>query len=313
MERHSAGTEPLPAAASISRMPVRAQRTSPSVTLRTGAARGWAAGIAAAGMIASGCTGPNSPEQTILGLGDGIHDVFRGHRNAKVQTLRFEQGGVTGLDIESFGGNVEVVSDPRATAVVVTIRREGSHGFLRGSDSAASLERITATAEMEPGDLGPILAIRTWTTDPEPWFQSAHIRIEGPDIDGVRIHTGRGNVVAKNVGGAIDIESGGGSVRVMSERPMRDRVVVVTREGSIDYRVGPESTGFFDAETVGGAVLMRNVIGGWVMHPAQARRDHLYGTLNAGENRVLLRTVDGDIRIAVVRDPTAVGMVIVDP
>lgn len=263
--------------------------------------------------LLAGCTGPNSPEQTILRVGDGVHDVFRGHTNAKSQTIRFETTGVVGVDIDNFGGDVEIVADPGATGIIVTIRREGTHGFLRGGESKASLELIAATTEMEPGDLGPVLAIRTWSTADEPWFQASHIRIEAPAVDGVRVNTTRGTVLAKGVGGQVDIQNGGGSVRLMTDRPMREAVIVVAREGDIDYRVGRDSAGFFDVETVGGTVRLRSAVGGWIMHPEQSRRDHLYGTLNGGTNRILLRTVDGDIRVAIVDDPTQAGMIIVDP
>ena len=41
--------------------------------------------------------------------------------------------------------------------------------------------------------------------------------------------------------------------------------------------------------------------------------DFLRAILNGGDSPVVLRTVDGDIRIAVVPDPFAVGKYIVDP
>jgi hypothetical protein len=41
--------------------------------------------------------------------------------------------------------------------------------------------------------------------------------------------------------------------------------------------------------------------------------DRLRATLNDGENPIRLRTTGGDIRVAVVHNPTEVGEKIVDP
>lgn len=258
------------------------------------------------------CTGVNAPERTIEGLGDGVHDVFLGHQGSKDEAIVFPGRTVIAVDVETFNGDVRVIADPRATSTTVTIEREGTHGFMRFGDSKSSLDHIEATAQLLPGDLGPTLRVRVTTTDPEPFFQRGHVRIVAPLIEGVRVRTQHAFVLVKGVEGAIDIESSGGDVRVMTDQPLVEDVVVVNREGAIDYRVTGASKGAFDVETVGGVVKVRATEGAWSWTGATGTRK-VTASLNEGANPVILRTVDGDIRVAIVADPSAVGALIVDP
>lgn len=269
-------------------------------------------------LLAAACTGPASPEQSLMGMGDSVHDLFAGHANAPAETIRIADAGVISLDVETFAGDVVVVATPRAKEIVVTVKREGTHGHLRGGESRDSLELVDATAELVPGELGPTLRVRATTTDVEPHYQRAHIRIDAPDIDGVRVRTGRGGVSLTNVTGVVDVEASRGDVRVMSERPLVAAVTVLTVDGDIDYRVDGRSTGEFDVETIGGKIRSRIVDGRWsvrkpIVYSAGMQAERLFGRLGDGTNPVVLRTTQGEIRLAVVVNPTAVGPVILDP
>jgi hypothetical protein len=92
---------------------------------------------------------------------------------------------------------------------------------------------------------------------------------------------------------------------------MTKPVTIVNRNGDIDYRVSGGSTGMFDAQTVNGraTTLIRY---GEVRTVPPTREDALRVMLNSGDNPIVLRTVNGDIRIAVVDHPEHVGTVIVD-
>lgn len=263
-------------------------------------------------LLLAACAGVNSPERTVAGLGDGVHDMFLGHRGSKDEALVFPGRAVIAVDVETFNGDVRVIADPRADATTVSVRREGTHGFMRLGESKVSLEHIAATAQLVPGSLGPTLQVRVTTSDPEPFFQRAHIEIVAPFVEGVRIRTQKAFVLVQGVEGTIDIESSGGDVRLMTDQPLGEDVVIVNREGAIDFRVNKASTGAFDLETVGGMVRVRATEGGWSWNAAAGTRK-LVASLNDGANPIVLRTVDGDIRVAIVADPTAVGAIIVDP
>jgi len=270
----------------------------------------WLAPLA----LLAACSGTASPERTIASFGDSVQDAFSGHANAKSQTLTFPGPGTIGVDVEVFAGDVEVIGDPTAKEIVVTIDRESTHGFGRQGEGKDSLASVQATAELVPGDLGPTLRVRATTNDPESHFQRAHITIVAADIDGVRVRSTRGAVEVKNVIGGIDVETTGGDVRVMSRRPLTQPVTVLTSDGSIDFRVNGLSSGAFDVETIGGLVKVRCTDGMWnVGSGPGVRPGTLVATLGTGRNPVALRTTEGDVRIAVVPDPTAVGAVIISP
>ena len=164
---------------------------------------------------------------------------------------------------------------------------------------------------MIPGDLGPVLQVRTWSDGPEPHFQRAHLTINVPGAENVRVQTTRGRVYAIDIQGAVDISTTGGDVRVMTNWAMRDAVTITNEDGDIDYRVRGDSTGDFVAETADGQVRSRVRRG--VFDITEQRGHRMIATLNGGGNPIHLKTVEGDVRVAVVHNPTEVGIYIIDP
>jgi hypothetical protein len=225
--------------------------------------------------------------------------------------MTFATRGPVSIDIESFNGDINIETDPAADAVTFRVQREAVHGLFRGGDASSALTGISYEADLVPGELGPLFKVRTWTTTPEPHYQRAHITIVAPSLQDVNIKTDNGCVRVVNCNGAVDITTREGDVVVMTNEVMVRPVTIVTSEGTIDYRVRGESTGRFDCETVRGEVKHRLQYGRFTMQPSDQRALRL--TLNDGENPIRLRTVDGDIRIAVVNDPIAVGTFIIEP
>ncbi len=99
----------------------------------------------------------------------------------------------------------------------------------------------------------------------------------------------------------------------MTPWPLVQDVVLVNKEGDIDFRVRGESDAMIDAETIGGMVRQRREWGSWRMIDSRNGEDRLVAQLNDGRHDVLLRTVEGDIRVSIVPDPTNVGTLIIDP
>ena len=227
-------------------------------------------------------------------------------------SLTLEVSGPVTIDVESFNGDVIVRANDSLRRATVRFIREARHGAGRDAEASQSLEDITCEASIVPGDLGETLQVRTSTAHVESHYQRAHVYIEVPSVDGLRVVTSRGSVRARNISGEVSIETSGGNVRVMTPQPMSRPVTIINDDGDIDYRIRGESRGTFDCESVEGKVLHRVQFGTMII---QTGTDHnsLKATLNGGKNLVRLRTVRGDIRIAVVADPEAVGLLIFEP
>ena len=270
-------------------------------------------GALAAALLAPGCSGRDHPDVAAGRTGSPLGDLFSAHKAGDTLSWEYESIDVIEVDVESFNGDVVVVANDELDMARVTVTPQSVHGHMRGDDAEASLQRVHAEVVKEAGNLGPVIRVRNTTDDPEPHYLRAHVYIEAPAIEGVRIRTGVGNILMKELTGAVDAETGGGNVRLMTPLPMTRPVTVVSQRGSIDYRIRGESTGAFDMETVGGIIKLRCRYGRWIAADPGNRRDRLTSVLNDGANPVILRTVDGDIRIAIVDNPMEVGMFILDP
>ncbi len=233
-------------------------------------------------------------------------------RRAVDEPLHLHAEGSVAIEVDSFCGDVVVVANPGHESITVTVRREAFHGHLREHEAEASLAEIQYTAELVPGDFGQRLVIRLWTYDPEPYFQRADLHIEAPSVDGLTVRAGQGRVHARGIEGPVNIAAGAGNVRVMTNLPMLEPVTIVTEDGDIDYRVRGESRGAFDCATSEGRVDHRVRSGRFVIS-GERRDDRMVATLNGGTNPVVLRTGEGDIRVAVVDNPEGVGAVISGP
>ncbi|MHC4107859.1 MAG: DUF4097 family beta strand repeat-containing protein, partial [Planctomycetota bacterium] len=145
-----------------------------------------------------------------------------------------------------------------------------------------------------------------------PYFQRADLRIEAPAVDGLTVRAGPGRVYARGIEGPVDIAAVAGDVRVMTNLPMLEPVTIANQDGDIDYRVRGESRGAFDCETGKGRVEHRVRFGRFVIN-GERRDNRLAATLNGGTNPIVLRTGEGDIRVAVVHNPEEVGWIISGP
>ncbi len=220
--------------------------------------------------------------------------------------------GPVAVDVVSFGGDVTVHADPTLQWATIEVRRRASHGFRRNREAEDSLANIRYSGRIVEGEHGPVLQVRTWSTDQEPWFQRAHVQINLPHVRGLTVRTTNGRIEALNVGGEIDIECSNGDVLVMTNLRMVRAVTIHNDQGDIDYRVPFGSTAEFTCHSIGGSVDGRIRESRYVVHTGT---DHatLVATLNEGTNPVKLTTTGGDIRIAVVENPTDVGLFILMP
>lgn len=215
------------------------------------------------------------------------------------------------VDIENFAGDIHLEVIPELTEARVRVEREAVHGAERKEEAEASLEQIDYTVDIQEGPNGRVLTVRTWTDHQEPWFQRCHMEIALPGVRGITIRNTRGYVELKKIAGPVDITNTEGDVRLMTHYAMRDPVTINNNGGDIDYRVRGESSGEFDVTAVNGDVDHRVEFGTFPVQRMGSNR--FIGTLNEGENPVILRTTDGDIRVAVVNNPLNVGLWIISP
>jgi DUF4097 and DUF4098 domain-containing protein YvlB len=255
-------------------------------------------------MAAGGCSGNNDSAWSSLNP-----DTWS-NKAHKDDPIVIDVLGSIGVDVETFGGNVTIEADPKAKAATVSVVREAKYGWGRSGEGKASLGDISVTAglaaaDIQAGGLGQTLRVRVVTGGAEPHLQRAHVHIKAPEIDGVRIKSDDGSVSVSHIEGAVDIEASNGNVRVASNRAMRQPVTVINRNGHIDYRIRGESSADFDAQTINGRAAADVRYGTVIMQPGS--RDDIYrARLNDGTNKVILRTTNGNIHIAVVPDAEGV-------
>lgn len=220
--------------------------------------------------------------------------------------VQLEVAGPVEIDVESFNGDVFVTADPRSSEAKVQITRRAVHGGNRHGEAKGSLDHIDYTVDVVPGEIGQRIRVRTNTDHAEPHYQRADVHIEVPEVDGVYVRTRNGRVYLRGIQGEVDVNTTNGDVRVFTNHRMNRRVTVINSGGNIDYRVRGESAGAFDAETVNGRVTHRFRYGRCIIGPGTTRH-RLNARLNDGTNPIVLRTVNGDIRIASVSHPERVG------
>lgn len=266
---------------------------------------------------AAGCSRPRP------GLERAVSEPWRatfGGESADSETFSIPIVGSQNVVVDSFAGDVTVTAsaNPPGTAAeaglaTVKITRRGMHGPSRKSDSTASLPDITATVGSEVREGNPTIVVKATTDNPEPWLQAADIDITVPMVGSVIVRTARGHVYVTNMSRGVDIETSKGDVRVITALPIRQPSTVLNRDGGIDWRVPGTSSGIYDLESVGGAVFARCPVGRWICTDPSNTDRRLLARLNDGTSRVVLRNVDGDIRVAVVEGPANVGTYIWNP
>ena len=255
-----------------------------------------------------GCTGANHPERVASSTGSALFSSIQGHYVADDGITQFRSRGPIDVVVDSFAGDVTVHADPRLDVTTVQVTRVSQHGYLRGTEPRQALEYVDWTADLTPGP-GPIetLRVKIDFIGPEPWFMRAHVRIETPDLDRVTVQTTNGDVSIQNNTGPVDIKTNLGDVTIASNHPLVDASTVLVVEGNVDYRVPGNSSGLFDVEVIDGDIEVWVPEGRWRYVSRTPKEDTINARLNDGENPVLLRASEGDIRIAVVADPTSFG------
>lgn len=265
--------------------------------------------LAVAGALAAGgCFG--TPTSAIERMDNALQ---KGEMSIDDPTILFDTRGEIDLQVESFGGSIRIEAVEGMVGTTVEPVRRAQLGHFRRDEAIDSLELVDYVVEVADGEMGrAVLAISTSTQHPEPHFQGVDFYIRTGELGRVDVRTDRGRVWVKNNQEGVDIQTTRGDIRVVSDHPMNDAMVMVTSEGDIDYRAAAGSTGFYDLETMGGEVYQRFTKARVVALGVENGPSTFFGEVGDGDNPVVLRTTFGDIRVAVVEQPTDVGPIIVE-
>lgn len=253
--------------------------------------------------VVPGCSGKAAPENVLLGAAGSVHEGVLGWQSITDDTVRLASAGIVDVDVEVFAGEVRVVADPTVKETRVTVRRTGTHGWFREKESMDSLGEIHYTISLDrPGERDRAV-VRAGTDHPEPHFQATEVTVVVPDLGSVRVITDRGDVWVEGNRGGVEVKSTRGKIRVMTHWQITDPISLVTTEGAVDLRLRGESTGAFDAATVGGVIKSKVKYGKWIALHSENDADTLHATMNDGTNPITLRTSNADVMISVVPMP----------
>jgi hypothetical protein len=269
--------------------------------------------FAAAAALLASCAPHRTFEDEVFRASDSVRDAASWRTFGTDEPIELKTTGAIAVDVDNFAGDVTVRADRKVERTFVEVRRVSTHGLGRWVESKEALDDASWTASLQPREGGgETLVIRTDTPNPEKYFHHMEILVVTPALDSVKVRSTNGDVTVIENRGSVDIETTRGDVRMMTPWPMTGPMTIVTSEGSIDYRVRGESKGVFDCESRGGEVRQRAEFGKWLALDTDNDHDRFLAVLNDGTNPVVLRTSEKNIRVAIVPDPTSVGIYIVD-
>jgi hypothetical protein len=253
------------------------------------------------------------------GIQRDVVDVWRagfaGGASAR-ETTEVKVGPVVDVEIDLFAGDVTIeATEDDAEYAELTVTRKAVHGIGRNDEAEASIGQIRQDLSVtQPSAERTLMRITGITGHAEPWYQRVDVDLKVPRLGAVRIKTTRGHVWVYGSRDRIEIDGGGGDVRILTDFPFSADCRVINEDGDIDLRLPERAAGTFDLATVRGTVKTSIAKGEWKDLPGQfSDHDTVVSMLNGGRNRVLLRTVDGNIRISVDDHPYEVGPYIIDP
>ncbi|MAI67623.1 MAG: hypothetical protein CMJ26_07080 [Phycisphaerae bacterium] len=206
--------------------------------------------------------------------------------------------GPVEINVESFRGNISIIADPTVAGTVVTAKQVEEHA--NGLPTAEP--KMQCTTKIEMGDNGQIVHVVATSSNDVLQLVHADIVVRSNLIHDVYVTTTKGDVTLLGVSGAITVHTNDGDVRLVTPRVINQDVTIENRRGNIVYRVRGESSGMIDAQAINGDASLDVRHGEATILPGSTG-DHLVAKVNGGINNINMRTVDGNIHIAVVADP----------
>ena len=254
------------------------------------------------------CNGGSSTERVANRVLNGAADGIAGSVDKPVYLTFADEGLVVDVVIQNASGDVIVRGKPKEATGETTARIEPRIEIRTVSQRKAKLDEIQWDVHMEENDHGgQTLTIDVRSIDQDAWFAGADIEIDTPRLGNVRVNTRRGKIIVDDNRGPVDLSTKGAEIRVRTPWPMTQPCAMVNKDADINWSTRGESSGEFDCETVGGNIISYCRYGRWIVVDKRNDTNSLHATLNGGKNPIVMRNVDGDIRIKIVEDPHNTG------
>jgi hypothetical protein len=264
-------------------------------------------------LVLGGCSGSSSVERGIDRAASGISASFDGTVTEE-RNYVLPVDGIIDIDLETFGGDVVIRSGQETKGearidVVVGAR----HGGDRKDEAQSSLQQVSVKAEIRRGGDVPTLVLRATTDHDEAWLHRTDIDIQLPELRRVRVKTRAGKVHVFENRGACRVETTDGEIHVLTPWAITEDISLVTRGADVVLRAFTGTCGTFDVETVNGRVTSRVEAGDWRVVDRRNGVGTLRASLGTCTNRIVVRDVDADVKISIVKDPMEHGSFFVSP
>jgi len=227
----------------------------------------------------------------------------------KVEGMKVPREYPVWLDVSNWNGEVQVVASDRFFQPEVRARvRALSDAAPRSSEALRQTVRVRAISNEEAGKRIIRVQGDAAASPMPPVALDLQVRI--PRSWGVRIVNSGGTVELVGVAGPIDVQNGspgkpGGSIDIRTGRAITEPVTLITQSGTIQYLVGPGSSGRIEASTTDGMPFVDAKVG--VVSGVTYQGTLWRGNLGDARNPILLRTHKGDARILVLENAGEIG------
>lgn len=227
----------------------------------------------------------------------------------KVEGMKVPREYPIWVDISNWNGEVQVVANDRYSQPEVRARvRALSDAAPRSAEDLRKTVRVRAISNEEAGKRVLRIQGDAATVPTPPVALDLQVRI--PRSWGVRVANSGGTVELVGVAGPIDVQNGspgkpGGSIDIRTGRAITEPVTLITQNGTIQYLVGPGSTGRIEASTTEGMPFVDARVG--TVSGVNYQGNLWRGNLGDARNPILLRTHKGDARILVLENAGEIG------
>lgn len=239
---------------------------------------------------------------------NGAADGITGSVGKPVNLTFADKEFVIDVVIKNASGDVIVRGKPSEATGETAVRIEPRNEIRTVHQRKKNLDEIEWDVHMDPNDHGgQTLTIDVRSIDKDAWFAGSDIEVDTPRLGRVKVDTRRGKIIVDDNRGPVDLATAEGEIRVRTPWPMTEPCAMVTKNADISWTTRGESSGEFDCETLGGNIISYCRYGRWISVDKRNDKNSLHATLNFGKNPIVIRNVDGDIRITIVEDPHATG------
>ncbi|RLT00478.1 MAG: hypothetical protein DWI18_01645 [Planctomycetota bacterium] len=254
------------------------------------------------------CNGRSSTERVTNRLVNGMMDGITGAVDDPIDLTFADSADVVDVRVKNISGDVVIRGQVKEATGDTLVRVEPRIDIRSANDPKMQLEKIKWVARLDANDSGGhTLLIEISCVDPDAWFVGADIEVDVARLGAVTVNSRRGKIIVDDNRGPVDLSTTRGEIRVRTPWPMTQPCAMVNKDADINWSTRGESSGEFDCETVGGNIISYCRYGRWIVVDKRNDMNSLHATLNGGKNPIVMRNVDGDIRIKIVEDPHNTG------